>query len=92
MSRHFETPARIAVERSDRDLFAHVELDVEIGPGDSFRLQGPPIHVGFGERANLVRTASVRRASPVRRAWTRFAGHFGLTHLYEVSFSGRRLP
>lgn len=92
MSRTFETPARIAIERTGENLFAHVELDVAVGPGDRFRLQGPPIRVGFGEQARLVRVATVRRASPLRRLWTRFAGHFMLTELYEVSFSGRSLP
>ena len=92
MSRTFETPARIAIERSWENLFAHVELDVAVGPGDRFRLHGPPIRIGFGEQARLVRTATVRRASPLRRLWTRFAGHFALTELYEVSFSGRSLP
>ena len=92
MSRTFETPARIALERTHENLFAHVELDVAVGPGDRFLLQGPPIHLAFGEKARLVRMATVRRASPLRRLWTRFAGHFALTELYEVSFSGRRLP
>ena len=92
MSRGFDTPARILLERSDENLFAHVDIDVDIRPGDSFRLMGPPITLGFGERAELVRTAAVCRASPLRRAWTRFAGHFALTELYEVSFSEGRLP
>lgn len=92
MSRRFQVPARIAAERSDEYLFAHVELDVDIRPGDSFRLLGPPIRLGFGDRAELVRTAAVCRASPLRRLWTRVCGHFALTELYEVSFSARSLP
>lgn len=92
MSRVFDTPARIAIERSDENLFAHVELDVLFRPGDRYCVQGPPIHVGFGESARLDRIATVRRASPLRRLWTRVAGHFALHHLYEVSFSGRSLP
>ena len=92
MSRTFDTPARIALERTAEFLFAHVELDVVVGPGDRFLVQGPPIHLAFGEQTKLVRVATVRRASPLRRLWTRFAGHFALTELYEVSFSGRSLP
>ena len=92
MSRTFEIPARIALERTHENLFAHVDLDFAVGPGDRFVLQGPPISIGFGEQARLVRVATVRRASPLRRLWTRFAGHFALTELYEVSFSGRSLP
>ena len=92
MSRTFDTPARIALERTADNLFAHVELDVAMGPGDRLIVRGPPIHLGFGEQAQLVRVATVRRASPLRRLWTRFAGNFALTELYEVSFSGRSLP
>lgn len=92
MSRPFDIPARIAIERSGENLFAHVDIDAAIGPGDCFLIHGAPIRIGFGERAHLVRTATVRRASLGRRLWTRFAGNFALTALYEVSFSGRRLP
>lgn len=92
MTRAFDTPARIALERTAENLFAHVELDVTVGPGDRFLVQGPPIELGFGEQKQLLRVATVRRASPLRRLWTRLAGHFALTELYEVSFSGRRLP
>ena len=92
MSRCFELPARVALERTDENLFAHVELPLDIRPGDSFRLLGPPVHLAFGERAEFTRLAAVRRASPLRRLWTRFAGHFALTELYEVSFSEGTLP
>ncbi len=90
-ARRFETPARVTIEHSDENLYAHVELDVEIGPGDRVRLQGPPIRVGFGEQAQLMRTAIVERASPLARLWARFAGNFALTELYEVSFSPRKM-
>ena len=91
MSQTFDTPARIDLERTAENLFAHVELDVMVGPGDRYLVQGPPIRLRFGERKQLVRVATVRRASPLRRLLTRLAGHFALTELYEVSFSGRRL-
>lgn len=91
MSRRLVTPARVVLERSDENLFAHVEIDVDVGPGDRVLLHGPPIRLAFGERRQLARTATVRRASPLRRLWTRLAGHLALTHLYEVSFSPRRI-
>jgi hypothetical protein len=37
------------------------------------------------------RHATVRRAGALRRAWTRFAGHFEMAELYEVSFTPGRL-
>jgi hypothetical protein len=37
------------------------------------------------------RDATLTRAGALLRAWTRFAGHFGMAELYEVSFTGRGL-
>jgi hypothetical protein len=87
----FETPCRVEVELSDEYCRANVVLanDYEIGPGDRVRVHGAPISVGFGERRVLDRIATVERASTVERLWTKFAGHFEMTELYEVSFSDR---
>ena len=35
------------------------------------------------------RIATVDRASSLERLWTKFAGHFEMTELYEVSFIDR---
>jgi hypothetical protein len=87
----FETPCRVEVELSDEYCRANVVLanDYEIGPGDRVRVHGAPISVGFGERCVVDRIATVERASTVERLWTKFAGHFEMTELYEVSFSDR---
>jgi len=87
----FETPCRVEVELSDEYCRANVVLanDYEIGPGDRVRVHGAPIHVGFGERRVEERIATVERASTVERLWTKFAGHFEMAELYEVSFSDR---
>ncbi len=88
----FDTPCTIQVEHSDEFLCAHVELagNVPIGPGDRVRVHGEPISVGFGERRVVERIATVERASTVERLWTKFAGHFEMAELYEVSFSDRK--
>lgn len=88
----FDTPCTIQVEHSDEYLCAHVELagNVPIGPGDRVRVHGEPISVGFGERRVVKRIATVERASTVERLWTKFAGHFEMAELYEVSFSDRK--
>ena len=87
----FDTPCRVEIEHSDEHLHAHVELagGVEVGPGDRVLVQGAPISVGFGERRVVDRIATVERASSVERLWTKFAGHFEMTELYEVSFTDR---
>jgi hypothetical protein len=89
----FETPCRIEVEQSAEHFHAHVELDgnIEIHPGDRVRVHGDPIMVAFGESVILHRNATVRRAGVLRRAWTKFAGHFEMAELYEVSFTPGRL-
>ncbi len=88
----FDTPCRIEIEHSDRFLCAHVKLagGVAINPGDRVRVHGDPIRVGFGESAVFNRMATVERAGPVERLWTRIKGHFEMSELYEVSFTARR--
>ncbi len=83
----------VEVEHSDESLHAHVALDgnPDIGPGDKVRVHGAAIRVAFGERIRVRRAATLTRAGLLLRAWTRFAGHFGMAELYEVSFTGRGL-
>lgn len=92
-SETFDAPCRIEVEQSAEHFHAHVELDgdIEIYPGDRVRVHGDPIMVAFGESVILHRNATVRRAGMLRRAWTKFAGHFEMAELYEVSFTPGRL-
>jgi hypothetical protein len=89
----FDTSCRIEIEQSPEHFHAHVELsgNIAIHPGDSVRVHGDPIMVGFGERRVFDRTATVRRAGLLRRAWTKFASNFELAELYEVSFTPGRL-
>lgn len=91
--RTFETRCRIEIEQSQEQFHAHVELDgdIPIFPGDSVEVHGAPVRIAFGEKVVFDRTATVRRAGALRRAWTRFAGHFELAELYEVSFNPGRL-
>ncbi|MFN4114317.1 MAG: hypothetical protein ACK4GD_10290 [Sphingomonadaceae bacterium] len=92
-SRQFETPCRIEVEQSEHHFHAHVELDGDIAimPGDSVRVHGAPIQINFGQSAVYDRMATITRAGPILRAWTRLAAYFDLKELYEVSFTPGRL-
>lgn len=89
----FDTPCRVEVEHSDEFLCAHVELadGIAIRPGDTVRVHGDPIHVDFGSARVFDRIATVERAGPIERLWTRLRGHFEMSELYEVSFSDRKL-
>lgn len=86
-------PCTVEVEHSNESLHAHVALDgnPDIGPGDRVRVHGDAIRIVFGEKISVRRAATLTRAGVLLRAWTRFAGHFGMAELYEVSFTGRGL-
>ena len=87
--RAFDVPCRICVEQSEEHFHAHVELgeDIAIHPGDKVRVHGAPISITFGETAEFERTATVTRAGPLMREWTKLVAYFDLRELYEVSFS-----
>lgn len=89
----FQTKCRIEIEQSPDHFHAHVALDgdIPIYPGDSVQVHGGPVMVSFGEKVSFDRHATVQRAGPLRRAWTRLAGHFEMAELYEVSFNPGRL-
>lgn len=92
-ARRFETPCTITVEQSSEHFHAHVDLpeDVEMEPGDKVLVHGDPISIPFGSREIFERTATVTRASPLKRALVKAAAYFDLAELYEVSFNAGRI-
>ena len=88
----FTAPCTVEIEHSPESLHAHVEIDsdVAIQPGDEVLVHDAPTDVAYGERLVVRRTATIIRAGLLERAWTRIAGHFELTELYDVSFTERR--
>ena len=88
----FEAPCTVEIEHSPESLHAHVELagDFAVRPGDEVLVHDAPTDVPYGERIVVERTATIIRAGAIERAWTRFAGNFELTELYDVSFTERR--
>ena len=91
--RRFDIPCRIEIEQSHEHFHAHVELDqdIEIWPGDRVRVHGAPIQIAFGSSATFNRTATVTRAGPIRRVWTKLLSYFDFAELYEVSFNPGRI-
>ena len=90
--RTFEVPCTVEIERSAETLEAHVEIDsdYDIRPGDQVLVRDPPTEPLFGERIVVRRVATITRAGLPERVWTRVAGNFELTELYDVSFTERR--
>ncbi|WP_128563196.1 hypothetical protein [Methylobacterium crusticola] len=89
--RRVEVPCTVEIEQTPESLHAHVTLDggLQPGPGDEVTVHDAPTSVPYGERLVVRRTATLVRAGWAERLWTRLAGHFELTELYEVSFSER---
>lgn len=86
-----EVPCTVVIAHTADDCHAHVELQgVEVGPGDAVRVLDAPTQVDYGQRLQVERRASVRRAGWLARCWTHLTARFELTLLYEVSFSSGR--
>ena len=92
-ARRFDVPCRVAIEQSEAHFHAHVELDgdLPIYPGDRVQVHGGPMQVAFGQSAVFERTATVTRAGPLLRGWTKLVAYLDLSELYEVSFSSGSL-
>ena len=83
-----EVPCTVDLEQTPDSLHAYVDLEgADPGPGDEVIVHDAPVSIAFGERAIHRRTATLRRAGPLRRFWAHVEGYLELTELYEVSFS-----
>jgi len=77
----------IEIEKTQESFHAYsIPSDIEIREGDEVLMHGVPTDVEFGTRLVMQCRATVRRAGVLERAWTRLAGLFELTELYEVGF------
>jgi hypothetical protein len=82
-----EVTCTVDIEQTPESLHAHAIPDgVDIRPGDTVVVHGAPTEVKFGDCVSLQCRATVVRASPLDRLWTRLTAVFGLTELYEVGF------
>lgn len=90
-ARQFDVGCTIRVSHTFESLHAHVELDdnIAIYPGDEVIVHGAPVKVPYGETAEIRRMATVVRASPLERLWTRATGRLEMMELLEFSFSER---
>ena len=88
-----EVCCTLEVQNTFESLHAHVRLDggVVVHPGDEVLVHGDPVAVPFGESRVMRRTATIRRAAPLERLWTRLTGDFEFMELCEFSFSGETI-
>ena len=82
-----EVPCNIEIEQTRDTLHAHVSLEgLEVGHGDEVLVHKAPSHIAFGERSLTSSRATVWRATPIERTFTRLRSYLQLTELYEVGF------
>jgi hypothetical protein len=88
-----EARCLLDIEQTPASFHAYaIPLDIEIQPGDQVLLHDAPSGIGFNEQLLRECRITVRRAGPLRRAWTRASEIFSLTDLYEVGFDAEGVP
>jgi len=88
-TRRVEVPCTVDLESSHDHFHAHVDLQgVEVDPGDEVLVHGTPSRVPFGTRRTFESTATVQRASWLRRQFVKLTGGTELYELYDVGFEG----
>jgi hypothetical protein len=76
----------VEIEQTPKSFHAFSPPEIAVEPGDEVVIHDPPTSVAFGETVRQECRMTVRRASALKRIWTRQAGLFSLTKLYEVGF------
>ena len=85
-----DVPVTVDIEKTAESFHAYaVPEGIDIRPGDEVVVHGAPGAIGFGERRVVACHAAVRRAGLLRRTWTRCAGLFAITEMYEVGFEAK---
>ena len=85
--RELVVPCTVEIEQTPESFHAYaVPEDVVLRPGDAVLVHDAPSSVAFGECLTRQTYATVRRAGPLLRAWTRITAWRLLPTLYEVGF------
>ena len=86
-------PCTVEVSHRFESLHAHVRFNngAVVYPGDEVLVHGAPVLAAYGEVIVEDRTATITRATPLERLWTRMTGDFGFMELCEFSFSEEML-
>lgn len=88
-TRRVDVPCTVDLESSHDHFHAHVDLKgVEVDPGDQVLVHNTPTRVPFGTQRTFDSTATVRRASWLRRQFVKLTGGTELYELYDVGFEG----
>ena len=82
-------PCTIEVSNTFESLHAHVRFNngAIVYPGDEVIVHGDPVKALYGEVITEDREATILRANPLERLWTRMIGKFEFMEICEFSFS-----
>ena len=82
----------VEIEQTPESLHAHaIPEGVDLRPGDQVLVHGAPSRIGYNERTSLRCSATVIRASALRRLWIQLTSLWEFAALYEVGFERREI-
>ena len=89
MKRRDRAPCTIEVSHTFESLHAHVRFNkgTIVNPGDEVIVHGEPVKAPYGEVITEDREATILRATPMERLWTRMIGKLEFMEICEFSFS-----
>lgn len=91
--KRIDVPCFLDIEQTPESLHAHaIPEGIDIRPGDSVLIHGAPSHIGYGQRLSIQCSATVTRANPLLRLWTRLTAMLELAELFEVGFQAKESP
>ena len=87
--RRDHAPCTLAVSNTIESLHAHVRFNngAIVNPGDEVIVHGAPVKAPYGEVIMEDREATILRATPLERLWTRMIGKLEFMEICEFSFS-----
>ena len=89
IKRRDRAPCTIEVSHTFDSLHAHVRFNngTIVYPGDEVIVHGDPVKAPYGEVISEDREATILRATPVERLWTKIIGKLEFMEICEFSFS-----
>ena len=89
VKRRDRAPCTIEVSHTFESLHAHVRFNngTIVYPGDEVIVHGDPIKAPYGEVISEDREATILRATPLERLWTKIIGKLEFMEICEFSFS-----
>ncbi|OUT89441.1 MAG: hypothetical protein CBB89_08320 [Rhizobiales bacterium TMED29] len=89
IKRRDRAPCTIEVSHTFDSLHAHVRFNngTIVYPGDEVIVHGDPVKAPYGEVISEDREATILRATPLERLWTKIIGKLEFMEICEFSFS-----